>query len=162
MLNEVSDTPSTPSQALPAIYGNHSLSHLRAEIIATQKTIADLQNDLGLISIEIGRRFAEPLLAQMAAKNARSATIDASEGFKFKGSVGKTVTWDSSALQELAAEMDWAKAQHYFKIKFSVAEAMFKSVEPGPFKDALTAARTTKDGQLKIEMIVPKTAGGDD
>ncbi len=92
----------------------------------------------------------------MGVKGALSATIEGPDGFKFKGSISKSVSWDSNALQKLAAEMDWEKAQHYFKIKFSVAEAMFKSVEPGQFKNALIDARTTKDGQLKIEMIAPK------
>jgi hypothetical protein len=139
-------------------YSGYSLPQLQAAISISQGLIADHQAELGRVATEIGRRFSTPLLVQMKAKDTRSVTIEGPDGFKFKGSVGKTVTWDSGALQKLAAEMDWAKAQHYFKIKFSVAEAMFKSVEPGKFKDKLTDARTTKDGQLKIEMIAPSTA----
>jgi len=137
-------------------YSDYSLPQLQAVIAITQDQIAGLQADLGRISFEIGRRFFTPIMEQMKTKKARSATIEAPDGFKIKGSVSKTVSWDGDALQALASAMDWEKAQHYFKIKFSMAEAMFKSVPPGEFKDMLTAARATKDGQCKIEMIAPK------
>ena len=149
-------TPGYHNSVMVEDYSDHSLPQLQAAISIAQDHIANHQDELKLMSVEIKRRFADPLMAQMAANNARSATIESLDGFKLKGSISKTVSWDSDALQKLAAEMDWAKAQHYFKIKFSVAEAMFKSVEPGKFKDALTDARTTKDGQLRIEMIAPK------
>jgi hypothetical protein len=156
MISEIPNTPCDPAAAAHEDYSNQSLPQLQAAISIAKDHIAGHQADLNSIAFEIGRRFSDYLLAEMEAKEARSTTIEAPDGFKIKGSVSKTVSWDSSALQKLAAEMDWAKAQHYFRIKFSVAEAMFKSVEPGEFKDKLTDARTTKDGQLKIEMIAPK------
>ena len=159
MSNAMSNDPSAlvaAVAAMPSAYSAYSLPQLQTEISLTQMRIDELQKNLVSVSVEIGRRFSDYLLAEMEAKSARSTTIEAPDGFKIKGSIGKTVSWNSDALQTLAAEMDWEKAQHYFKIKFSVAEAMFKSVEPGDFKDKLTDARTTKDGLLKIEMIAPK------
>ncbi len=153
MTREMTNAP-LPAPPPPA-YDNYSLPQLQAVISSTQAEIEVLQKALGLVSVEIGRRFATPLLESMKSKDARSTTIEGPDGFKFKGSVGKTVSWDSDALQKLAAEMDWEKAQHYFKIN-AVAEAVFKSIEPGEFKNEITLARTTKDGQLKIEMIAPK------
>ena len=156
MTGELSNTAPAPL-AVPSAYDNYSLPLLQTEISLTQLRIAELQKNLDAISTEIGRRFATPLLEQMKANSAQSVTIEVGDdGFRFKGSVSKTVSWDSDALQKLAAKMDWVRAQHFFKIKFSVAEAMFKSIEPGEFKNELTAARTTKCGRLKIEMIAPK------
>lgn len=134
----------------------YSLPQLQALISIEQDQITAHQKTLGRVSFEIGRRFFNPIMEQMKAKEARSATIDAPDGYKIKGSVSKTVSWDSDGLQTIAGSMSWDEVKHYFKIKFTMAEAMFKALPPGEFKDKVTALRTTKDGQCKIEMIAPK------
>ena len=134
-----------------------------------EELIATLKIDIAAINTEIARRFSEQIENSMAAKCKMSTTLDVEGGFKVKGSVSKTVTWDNDALQKIATGMGWDQVKHYFKIKFTVPEAIYNAVDPcadyvvghgddeasANLKAAMTTARTTKYGDLKVELIAP-------
>lgn len=135
-----------------------SLSQLSSERQALRDVMAGTGQELADIQDEITRRFsaAGALALDDAGKDYGTATSEVGLGYKIKAEIKQTVKWDSAVLQVIAADMSWNSIQHWFKIAFSMPEAQFKAIEPGPFKDAIIAARTTKLAPLSITLIDPK------
>ncbi len=132
-----------------------------AVLAAERQSVADVLAVYGLemadIQAEIDRRFHDAALNALsnAGKDYGTTTHEVEGGYKIKADIKQTVKWDSDALQTLASDMSWEKIQHWFKISFSVPEAKFKAMEPGPFQAAIAKARTTKLSPLKITLIDP-------
>ncbi len=133
------------------------LDKLSAERVRNLFALADYQAILADIQAEIDRRFkpAGLLALDTALKRYGTTTREVGGGYKIKVDIKQTVKWDSAALQTLASDMSWEKIQHWFKIDFSVPEAKFKAIEPGPFQVAIAKARTTKLAPIKITLIDP-------
>ena len=73
---------------------------------------------------------------------------------KVVADISKFVKWDNANLQSVAAGMDWAVAQHLFKITFSVSETVFNGLAPDdPRKAALEDARTVVYGKPKLSLV---------
>jgi len=124
----------------------------RDAIVGFNAVLADIQN-------EIDRRFsnAGKLALDTAGKDYGTITREVENGYKIKADIKQTVKWDGAALQAIAADMTWEKIQHWFKIDFSVPEAKFKAIEPGPFRKAIEKARTTKLSPIKITLSDPES-----
>lgn len=140
-------------QAVPATYGDFPLPALHAEMKQEKALIAAAKIKLDLLNYEVERRFGDALAEKRSEQDKLSTTLNIDDEFKVKGSVSKKVTWDSGICQTIAASMSWDQAHHFFKIKFTVAEAIFKAIEPGTLKDAMTKARTVEYGEPKVELI---------
>lgn len=75
------------------------------------------------------------------------------EGTVVTSDIPQTVKWDQEKLREIASRMSWEDVQKTFKIEFTVPEAVYKSpMMSDDLKDKLTAARTTKTGDIKINV----------
>ncbi len=131
---------------------------LSAERVRNLVALADYQSNLSDIQAEIDRRFSDAgkLALDTAGKVYGTATREVEGGYKIKADVKQAVKWDGAALQAIAADMTWEKIQHWFKIDFSMPEAKFKAIEPGPFRKAIEKARTTKLSPIKITLIDPE------
>jgi len=136
----------------------YSLTHLTADRQDLLDGAADIQQELADIQAEIDRRFSDAgkLALDTAGKDYGTITREVENGYKIKADIKQTVKWDGAALQAIAADMTWEKIQHWFKIDFSVPEAKFKAIEPGPFRKAIEKARTTKLSPIKITLIDPE------
>ena len=137
-----------------------SLSDLSTERQELRDVVAVHQGELVNIEAEITRRFSAlgALALDDAGKDYGTVTKEMEGGYKIKAEIKQTVKWDSDALQAIASDMTWEKIQHWFKIAFSVPEAKFKAIEPGPFQKALEKARTTKLAPMKVTLIDPEGA----
>ncbi len=136
-----------------------SLEQLSAERQEVGAIVAGYYAELADIQAEIDRRFhnVAALALDAAGKDYGTTTKEVEGGYKIKAEIKQTVKWDSDALQTIASDMTWEKIQHWFKIAFSVPEAKFKAIEPGPFKKALEKARTTKLAPMKVTLIDPES-----
>lgn len=143
----------SPPQALPAVYAQHSVAALYGKMEEVNRRIKNEKAELVLLNGEIERRFGEAVHRKRDEQDKLSTTLDIDDEFKVKGSVSKKVIWDTGICQTIAASMSWDQAHHFFKIKFTVAEAIFKAIEPGTLKDAMTKARTVEYGEPKVELI---------
>lgn len=115
------------------------------KIVSTQQKIARLNKELTIrVHETVKAAYAD------AQKEDGTLTVKSVPGVVVKGSISKKVEWDQTKLMALASTLPWDKVQHYFKLEFSVPEAIFKAVEPGPMRDALVAARTVKRGDLSV------------
>ena len=137
-----------------------TIDQLAAMRLALRVVDAGVKVDLAAIQDEITRRFSNlgSLALDEQGKTYGTVTrelIGFDGRYKIKAEVKQTVKWDSEALQTLAADLTWKQIQHWFKIAFSVPEAKFKAMEPGPFKEKLEQARTTKLSPLAITLIDP-------
>ncbi len=70
----------------------------------------------------------------------------------FKAVVDRRVEWNSDALKEIAAGMSPVDAATFFKITYSVADAMFKAILNPELKAKLTVARLVKYSEPKISL----------
>jgi hypothetical protein len=129
---------------------NYALDDLVSMRGVSQAAIDHAKAEIAAIDTEYTRRFGPTLQDVLDNTGKQSTSHEIEGGFKAKGSISKTVTWDSDILQTVAATLDWEMIQHYFKIKFSIAEAIFKAVPPGKLKDTFALARTVKYGDLKV------------
>lgn len=147
----------TPADEVPALAGhldNYDLTYLVNQRNHAEDEKAAANARIAEIDAEFVRRFGSTLYGKLKAsdKETGSVTAETEDGFKLKGEVSKTVKWDSGALQTVAMGMSWEEIQHYFKIAFSVPEAIYKAIPPSKLKDALTKARTVKPGDLKVKV----------
>ena len=79
--------------------------------------------------------------------------VDLGDGIEAKGEVSKTVSWDQSKLQAMAADMDWPTVSHFFNITFKVPEKVYDGLPPDdPRKKLFDEARTVKYGDGKITL----------
>ena len=142
----------------PEFLRDLSLPKLADERLEIAAILGEYQQSLADIQTEITRRYEglAALALDEAGKDHGTTTRDLDGGYKLKIERKQTVKWDSAALQAVASEMTWERIQHWFKIAFSVPEAKFNAVEPGPFKDELVKARTTKLGNVTVTLIDPK------
>lgn len=131
-------------------FDNHGLDQLTDLRFASQNTIGEAKDCIAAIDAEYLRRFGSHLESTLAEAGKQSTSVDIEGGFKAKGSISKTVKWDSGILQTIAASMSWEEIKHYFKIDFAVPEAIFKALPPGKLKEAVGKARTVKYGDLKV------------
>ena len=139
------------NQAAPAgRLENHDLNQLVAIRDAAQADIDEAKAETADVDAEYVRRFGPALEGVLTEAGKQSTTVDVEGGFKAKGSISKTVKWDSDILQTIAASMSWEEIKHYFKIDFSVPEAIFKAIPPGKLQEAVEKARTVKYGDLKV------------
>ncbi len=130
-----------------------SISSLQSERSNAVEAAASAKQRISAVDAELVRRFGEQGKTALAnlGKETGTTTLELENGPKLKADVSKTVKWDGDALAALAADMTWENASHFFEIKFSMKEAMYKAQPPGNFLDSLTAARTVKTGDIKIE-----------
>ena len=136
-----------------------SLDQLSGERQELCDMLAGYQQELADIQAEIDRRFhnVAALALNAAGKDYGTTTKEVEGGYKIKAEIKQTVKWDSDALQTIASDMTWETIQHWFKIAFSVPEAKFKAIEPGPFQKAMERARTTKLSPIKVTLIDPES-----
>lgn len=140
-------------------FDNYSLAQIHQLQGATRDEIATQKVHLAELDAEIYRRFEKVGYYHLAelGKEGGSTTFDAGGedglNFKVKASISKSVKWDGAALQKIASGMTWEEIQHYFKISFSMAEAIYKALPPGDLKKNVEAARTTKYADMKVELV---------
>lgn len=73
---------------------------------------------------------------------------------KVVADISKSVKWDGDKLKKIASGMDWAVANHFFKITFSVSETVFNGLAPDdPRKADLEDARTVVYGKPKLTLV---------
>lgn len=138
----------------PTRFNNLPLDLLLSARAAAVATKAATASTLAQMDAELLSRYGNAFKDIFAAEQKESGTFTRElDGQKFKGSKSKKVEWDSAALQALASGMSWDEIKHYFKIKFSVPEAIFNAVAPGDLRASFSAARTVKNGDLKIEVV---------
>lgn len=132
---------------------------------AYEREVAALTAASGLEIIEkvIQTRF-EPALKLAVDKDTTkkhgkfAVPVDPQHGIWATATIRQTVAWDQDKLKALAATMPWADVKHYFDIKFSVKESVYKAVPPSPLKVALDDARTTMIGGIAVELERKKAA----
>lgn len=134
---------------LPDLYD--CLTASEAELFATKG------RHVALLA-EIGKRFTPNVRAAITLSGKPSGTFntDLGSGFTAKAEVSKKVEWDQDKLRALAGAMTLEEVFHYFKIEFSVPEAIYKALPPGELKKKIDAARTTKYGDPKITIVPPE------
>lgn len=138
-------TNQPPLNQLPVsdLYSLQATLAAEAAALKTQQTA---------LKTEFTRRWGNALTKQLAT-TLKSTTNLEDMGFQVKGEVDKTVTWDSKKLMDLASTMPFADVLAFFKIKFEVPEATYKSLLPSdPKKAAIDAARTVKYGDVKVTL----------
>ena len=131
-----------------------TLPHLLEERSLALSRISGQKARIQKIDEIIVERLAEQAKNAMSAKTHGDVTLETPAG-KFKASIDKTVKWDSTKLQNLAATLPWEKVIGIFKIDFSVPEAKYnalKDIEP-MLAEKVEDARTVKYGDLKITPI---------
>lgn len=145
-------------------FGSTPLVELRKKLDDAQTrysvavaAIQPLQDEINYLREAIHKSLSGTAtkLFSESGKSAGDITISVDGAGKFKASIGKTVRWDSSKLQSIAAGMSWSEASSIFKIDFSVPEVNFKaakSMNPA-LAEKLIEARTVKYGDLKIVPI---------
>lgn len=129
---------------------NYGLDTLVAERQDFLDALTGLKFEIAEIDAEYARRFGPTLEGVLSEQGKQSTSVEIEGGFKAKGSISKTVKWDSDILQTVAASMSWEDVKHYFKIDFAVPEAIFKALPPGKLQEAVAKARTVKYGDLKV------------
>ncbi len=139
-MNELDLTQFTPAD----------LKELEASV---KKVIAANNGILKDIQKEITSRYEDLARQAYDQANKESGSMTLPQGdFKLKTSISKSVKWDSTMLQQIAATMPWEDVSHYFKIDFKVPDSIFNAIPPGELKDKITAARTVKYGDLKLDI----------
>lgn len=123
-----------------------------------RKAVVALIDEQKAILQQIDDHFAQALGGEMrrmmtaAGKASGDVTWTLPDGTKFKGSISKTVKYDSDKLREIAGTMPWDKAQQIFKIELSVPEANYQAAQKLDPKlaDRIADARTVRFGDIKI------------
>ncbi len=133
-------------------FDNYGLDQLTSFRATSQAVIDKEKVAIAEIDAEYLRRFGSHIEDVLDSAGKQSTTVDIEGGFKAKGSISKTVKWDSDVLQTIAVSMGWEEIKHYFKIAFTMPEAIFKALPPGPLKEAVEKARTVKYGELKVSI----------
>jgi len=135
---------------------DYTIDELAADIASIEAVIAEQTGWLADRNAELANRFSGALSNKLNKNTALSGSLEV-DGHKIKGSISKSVKWDSDKLQRMASIMGWDEIQHYFKITFSMSETVFKGMLPGPLQEEMAAARTVKYGDLKVSLVPPKT-----
>lgn len=136
-------------------FHNRSLEDLNQVKVGLLMALKTATAEISEIDAEYHRRFSSGLGEKLIAESKQSTTMEIEGGFKAKGSISKSIKWDGDILQTIAVAMNWEEIQHYFKIDFSMSEAIFKALPPGKLRDTVGAARTVKYGDLKVAVTAP-------
>ena len=130
------------------------LQDLRVKLFdaTMRKTTAD--NEIKYLQGKINEILADDAKQRFGDKLSGDITFETEAG-KFKASISKTVKWDSTKLQGIAANMPWQEVVSFFKIEFSVPEANYKSAQSlrPDLAALLDEARSTKYGELTIKPV---------
>lgn len=124
------------------------------ELIERNPRVAEARDMLtktNAVIVEKARPDADAAYVRQG-KSHGSLTIKSLPGVVVKADISQTVSWDQEKLKAIAGTLDWPTAQQLFKITFTVPEAVYKNMLPGELKDKLTDARTTKTGDIKINV----------
>ncbi len=120
-----------------------------AEQMATLK-VQLAQIDNAIYALNVGR--IAPLYEREAKQHGTVRLLDA-DGIEIVGDIKKEVKWESSALMEVASNMEWKEAKQLFKITFEVPEKTYAKLDPSSeIKKKIDEARTVKYGELKISL----------
>ncbi len=139
--------------------------------------LARLGGERKAIMAELGRRFGDVIKAAYAkaekshgklkirpvAEDAAAVAfggVKADDGasFDLEVEIRQSVDWDTSKLIAASSNdelMTPEQAQHLFKVEMSVPEKTYNALPPGPLKQALTDARTTKLSAPTIKVVFP-------
>lgn len=135
-------------------------SHLNALREQRRNVVALIEQQKAILQ-QIDDRFAEVLGAGMremmstSGKQSGEITWTLEDGSKYKGSISKTVKYDSEKLQRIASTMPWDKAQKVFKIDLSVPEITYQNIvklDPA-LAIEIEDARTVRYGEIKVTPI---------
>jgi len=145
-------------------FANADLASLFAERTAIEDGLAEARNELEAklapkktrleeVNADI-LRIGVPLASAVYQREGKpDGTIKFASGDHiFKSVIGKTVSYDSEMLREIATSIPWQQAQEIFKIKLDVSETTFKKLEDQELKQRIMAARTVKYGEPKISL----------
>lgn len=134
--------------------------HLNALREQRRQVVAEIERNKAILQ-QIDDHFAEVLGAGMremmstSGKQSGEITWTLEDGSRYKGSVSKTVKYDSDKLQRIASSMPWDKAQNVFKIELSVPEATYQDIrklDPALARE-IEEARTVRYGDIKVTPI---------
>lgn len=142
-MNDLKDTSPDMLQEHLRVLGEHE-----ATMKARKAAIMD----------ELSRRFGAGLLASLDEQGKTHGTVRNSVPGSPLVAVGvrsSKVTWDSAKLLDLAFSMPRGEANKVFKIEVSTTEAAYNAAT-GNFRAALEGARTTKLGDIKVTLELPK------
>ena len=150
----MTERPNVDYSVMPIaeLYG--VLQASEAELARTKAAHAVLLN-------AVGERYTGAVQAALTADGRPSGTfsnIDIGDRFSVTAEISKSVSYDQDKLKALAGTLTWPEVCHYFKIEFTVPEAIYKAIPPGPVKTAIEAARTTKYGAPKLKIVPPAEA----
>lgn len=140
-------------------YHNQSIGALELQINSLRQLAEVNKKEQAEIMAEVERRLAPGLTDELRSKGKEvgSLTKDLADGVKVKAEVKQTVKWDGDQLQTIASALTWDQIKHYFKITFSVPEKIYGALDPTTaLHKALTKARTTEKGDLKISFVPRK------
>lgn len=133
------------------------LDDAKAKYAVAVSAMQPLQDEINQISEAIHDSLSDTAakLFSESGKPAGDVTMTIDGAGKFKASISKTVKWDSTKLQNIAASMPWNEAVGLFKIDFTVPEENFKAAQTmkPELAEKLLDARTVKYGDLKIVAI---------
>lgn len=120
---------------------------LRAEV-------ADIQAIIKEIDGEVSRRYEARVQEALAAsgKETGQVTFRSDTGEKLQGEVKKTVKWDSSKLQAVAASLPWEMVQRVFDVKFSVPEKTYSALTDESLRKRIEEARTVEHKPQPIKV----------
>ena len=125
-----------------------TLSDLLAEQDAAAMAMANAKARQANVAQELQGRYAESAkqALEQAGKSHGAISLPLQDGFGIKADSKQTVTWDSDALQAVAATLPWERVVALFKIKFSMSETIYKGVAAlsPELRAKIDAARTTK------------------
>lgn len=146
--------PAAPSNGAPVFLPAMSPDELVIYRNACADDFTIAKQALAGADAEIARRFGEHIKAQFAAHGKDHGTLHltVAPGIAAKAVIDRKVEWDQAKLRAIAAELTWPEIAHLFKIEFTVPEKNFGGMMPGPLKDKVADARTTKPGTAKITL----------
>lgn len=132
-----------------------TLADLREETLINQAIVEKAKARLDEVQDELRSRFAQTLASSLVEQDKTHGqhTFEV-DGIKITGKVDQTVSWDSAALEKVAATLPWEQVSRTFAIKFSVPEAKFKAISDPKLLDRLIDARTVKLSDPKITFSV--------
>lgn len=121
-----------------------------------QRALAEAQADVKEYGAEVARRFAATAKAayEAAGKEHGKVSFDLHSGLAIEANTSKSVSWDNDKLMAIARDLSWTEVDHYFTVKFTMSETIYKGLLPGSdIKAKVDAARTVKYGDPSIKLV---------
>jgi hypothetical protein len=112
---------------------------------------AELKRQKEVFAVVMARRYEDKARAVYQAEKKDTGTVNlaASNTLSLKVEIDKKVEWAQDALLAIFNKMKPEDARHYAKVKYEVAEAVYKAAPPA-VQAQLKTARTVRAGKMRF------------